>query len=85
MKPVPSPFGTGIDEQATQDNMVEIVGGRSKADRLMYLLNNSYPSGTAYDRLHGRGKTKNEVFRSKAKAEGFSDEHIDAFLTVANS
>lgn len=82
MKPTPSPFGTGIDEQATQDDFVELVGGTAKADRLMNIYNNSYPSGTAYDRLQGRGKTKDEVFQAKAKREGYTDEQIEAFFML---
>jgi hypothetical protein len=59
------------------------VGGANKAQRLMSLYNNSYPNGTALDRLYGRAKTKEQVFEVKAKGEGFSAEHVSAFLLVA--
>ena len=78
MKTIPSPFGTGIDEFAMQEQMVDIVGGTKKADRLSYLYNNSYPIDMGWRNK----KTKGEVFRSKAKREGFTDNQVDAFLQI---
>ncbi len=81
-KPVPSPFGTGNHEQATQDAFVEYVGGRSKAEHLSRLWQHSYPTPWPPD--HRYAKTKAEVFRNKAKGEGFSDEDVDAFMQLWN-
>ena len=81
-QPVTGPFGFGIDERATSEAFEEYVGGRQRAERLLWIWNNSYPSGTAYDKLMGRGSTKEQVFTVKAKREGFSEQDIDAFLTL---
>lgn len=79
---VPGPFGVGPDERATQDAFVEYVGGHHRAERLSYIWQNSYPSGTEYDRLMGRGASKEEVFRRKAVREGFDIEDANAFLKL---
>ena len=81
-QPVPSPFGVGNDEQATQDAFVEFVGGTRRADQLSRIAQNSYPHGTEMDRLMGHGLTREQVFRCKAKQEGFTDEEVDAFLML---
>lgn len=81
-EPIPSPFGTMNDEQRTQDAFVDYVGGTAKAEQLSRIWQNSWPSGTNYDRLMGRGGTKEDVFRAKAKREGFTDEDVDAFLSL---
>jgi hypothetical protein len=80
-KAIPGPFG-GVDEQATTDAFEQFVGGVRKAQHLLYLYNNSYPHGTEMDRLMGKGRTKDQVFRTKAKREGFTDAHINAFFVV---
>lgn len=77
-KVVPGPFG-GSDERATQEAFVEYVGGTRKADRLMYLWNDSYPCST-HDIF--KPLTKEEVFRSKAIREGYTHEQISAFLIL---
>jgi hypothetical protein len=79
-KPVPSPFGNGNHEQATQDAFVDYVGGQAKAEQLSRLWQNSYQ--TPWPPGHQYARTKAEVFRNKAKAEGFSDEDVDAFMLL---
>jgi hypothetical protein len=78
-KPVPSPFGTAgfKDEQATQDAFVEYVGGWPKAERLSRLWNESYPKNDPWKPI-----SKIEVFRRKARGNGFEDEDVDAFLML---
>lgn len=78
-KVIPGPFGGRKDEQATQDAMVEYVGGRHKAEQLSRIRNNSYPMPThdIWNPLSAR-----EVFRIRAKKEGFTDLEIDAFESI---
>lgn len=79
-QPVPSPFGVPgrNDEQATHDAFVEYMGGRNRADRLWNIRKNSYPT------QDWRNDTISAVdnFRRKALAEGFSEEEIDALLSL---
>lgn len=74
-------FG-GKDETAMQEQFEELVGGVAKAESLMRIWNNSYKNGTKYDFLMGRGKTKEEVFEAKAKAEGFTQQQINCFYEM---
>lgn len=62
---VQGPFG-GCDEQAETDAFERLVGGQTKGFRLMRIWGALYP--------------KEQVFRSFAKGEGYTDEQIDAFL-----
>jgi len=52
-----------MTEQEKTDAFVCLVGGYRRADRLMWIWNNSYPSGTEYDRLFypKRFKTREDV------------------------
>lgn len=79
-KPVPGPFGFGNDEQATQDAFVDFVGGSTRADKLSRISQNSYPHGT--NDMDPYYKSRAEVFRLKAKLEGFTDEEVDAFISL---
>jgi hypothetical protein len=75
---IPGPFGK-TDEQATTNAFEEYVGGVRRAQRLLYIYNNSYP-------MPGRWTeqvSKDQVFRSRAKREGFTDAEIDAFFVVS--
>lgn len=74
-------FG-GKDEAAMQEHFEHLVGSVAKTNRFLRLWNNSYKSGTKYDFLMGRGKTKEEVFEAKAKAEGFTQEQIECFYEM---
>jgi hypothetical protein len=79
---IPGPFG-GTDERATTDAFEDYVGGVQRAQRLLRLYNDSYPFGTEMDRLMGRGKTKNQVFRDRARIDGFKPHEIEAFFVVS--
>ncbi len=61
---------------------MEFVGGTRRADQLSRIAKDSYPHGTEMDRLMGHGMTREQVFRHKAKQEGFTDEEVDAFLML---
>jgi hypothetical protein len=69
------------NEQDNTDKIIDTLG-IDKADRLMYLYNNAYQAGTEYDKTFKTGfhKSKDEIFRLKAKREKFTDEEIDLFL-----
>ena len=71
-----------MDESATQEAFEFYVGGVKRAESLLHLWNTSYPIGTRYDFLYGRGKTKVDVFYNKAKSEGYTEEEIDAFMLL---
>lgn len=73
-----------MTEQEKNDAFVCLVGGIRRADRLMWIWNNSYPHGTEYDRLFypRRHKTRKQDFKSRAKKEGFSGDEISAFLAL---
>lgn len=77
-KTVPSPFGTGIDEQASTDAFVDYVGGRQRADQLSRIQKDSYPSQD----WKGNRIPASQVFRTKAKNAGFTDEEVDALLSI---
>ena len=80
-KVVPSPFGTlSYDEDATMRAFEEYVGGVRRAERLMYLWNNTYPGIRVS--VFDPPKSKSEIFRKKAKGEGFTDNEADAFLML---
>lgn len=73
-----------MDVTNRQAAFVRLVGGQERADRLQWIWNNSYPSGTEYDRIFwpGRYRTKEQVFRLKARREGFKDNEISSFLEL---
>jgi len=73
-----------MTEQEKTDAFVCLVGGVQRADRLMWIWNNSYSQGTEYDRLFypRRHKTREEVFKLRAKKERFSEDEISAFLVL---
>lgn len=56
-----------------------MVHGVRRADRLQEIWNMSYPKSNSGMM---KGQTKVEVFRESAKAEGFTDRQIDAFLAL---
>jgi hypothetical protein len=70
------------DEQQETDDFEELCGGVAKAQRLLHLYQDSYPNGTAYDFLMGRGATKEQVFEAKAKREGFTAQQVNAFRNL---
>lgn len=75
---VPSPFGTGCDEQAENDAFEQLCGGHVRAFRLLHLWQDTY--ATPWPPGHMYYKTKEQVFRAKAKRDGFTDEQVEAFF-----
>lgn len=66
---VQSPFG-GCDEQAETDAFERLVGGPTMGFRLLNIWRNCYAPV----------RTKSDIFRIRAKMNGYTDEQIDAFL-----
>jgi hypothetical protein len=62
-----------MDEQEANNRFVRLVGGVKRADRLQQIWSMSYP---------GYKKSREEDFRERAKAEGFTDKQIEAFLKL---
>jgi hypothetical protein len=79
---VPAPFGNGCDQMAESLKFEELCGSIARASRLRDLWNTTYQSGTAYDHLMGQpwARTKEDNFRRKALAEGFTPAQIAAFM-----
>ena len=79
MKLIKNPFG-GIDEQAMNDQLEEIVGING-AFRLLDCMNEAgyAVSGDKYA-FPKRKRTKIDVFRRIAKNRGFSDEAVEAYV-----
>ena len=76
-------FGSGCDEQAETDALEDMIG-RDRCNILFRLCQNSYPSGTEYDRLYGNGKTKDQVFLRKARGMHFTEKELQAYCHVAH-
>jgi hypothetical protein len=57
-----------------------LCGSLDRAHRLFQLYKNSHNTGTSYDLLQGRGRTKEQVFIKRATKEGFTIEQIEALL-----
>lgn len=76
-KPVAGPFG-GTDEQATHDAFIEFVGGHNRAEQLSRISKNSYPMPAAY----GKQISALDVFRKRAARDGFSQQEIEAFISL---
>ena len=70
------------DEATEHAAFEKLVGGSEKAFRLLYLYCNSFPTGTEYDRLFKRGRTKEQSFILAARDERFPETHINAFLAL---
>jgi len=69
-------------EQERQDDFVQLVGGMTRADRLSKISQNSYPMPSWSCELGHHKVSRKEVFRNKAKREGFSDKEINSFLAL---
>jgi len=78
METILNEFGS-VDEQAMTDQFENLCGSVARAQRLQHIWNNSYPgiSASVWTR-----PTKVDVFRAKAKREGFAVEQIEAFLQL---
>jgi len=67
-----------MDEQEANDRFVRLVGGVKRADRLQQIWNMSFPHGMRLCNYVSR----EDDFRRRAKAEGYTDREIDAFLNL---
>ena len=56
--------------------------GVSRAERLSYLWRETYDNRSAYDKLMGQGSTKEEKFRRWAGRAGYTDDEINAYLSL---
>jgi hypothetical protein len=63
-----------------QDQFEKLVGGRVRADRLARIWSQSYP-GVRISTFRDP-PTREEVFRKKARRDGFTDREIDAYLEL---
>ena len=64
-------------EQERQDKFLKQLGSKARAERIQYIWNNSYPKGC------GMTETPREqVFKQNARAEGFNEKEIKAFLRL---
>ncbi len=77
-QPVPSPFGTGIDEQTSTANFEQLVGGVARAQRLLRIFKDS-TAGTDH---RGRPISRRDVYRRRALAQGFTAVEADALLSL---
>ncbi len=69
-------------EMERQDEFVQLVGGMARADRLSRISQDSYPMPSwSCERGHHK-ISREEVFRNKAKREGFNDKEINCFLAL---
>ena len=64
------------DEQALTDRFERLCGSIERAQRMLRLWQNSCPSRHPNPRW---SKTKEQVFETKAKEEGYTRKHIQAF------
>lgn len=72
-----------MTERERQDEFVNIVGGVQKAEQMSRISQNSYPCSTWIAERGGHCKLSGEeVFRIKAKREGFTDKQINCFLKL---
>jgi hypothetical protein len=73
--------GVSMDNNTRQqqEQIIKQLGGRAIAERLAAMRSQSYPSGTAYDRLMGTAKTADQMFVAMAKHCGFNDKQINLF------
>ena len=75
-KKIKNDFGF-VDEQVTQDKFIDFIGGGLRADRLQNVYRNSYPGW-----IRGKKVSASEIFEINAKSADFSQEEIDAFLSL---
>lgn len=68
------------DEQATTDAFEDYMGSVYRAQRIFGIYKQSYPGirVSAFD----KPKSKEEIFWHKAKDAGFTENEIDALLSI---
>lgn len=65
-----------------QEEFIKAVGGKKNADRLNRVWTNSYPRFCSLNGEYPAHHTGEEIFRSRAKLEGFTDKMINLFLML---
>lgn len=73
------PFLGKQTEQERQDEFEDLCGGMAKAERLMKVWNDSYPTGMKHSRYY---HSREDNFRARAKGWGYTDCQIDMFMTL---
>jgi len=73
-----------MDEATLHRNFEETLGV-NRAMRLMGIWNDSYPTGTKYDKTFKTGfyHSKQDNFISKAKSNGYTESEITMFLELS--
>ena len=71
-----------MTERERQDAFVDLMGGSYRADRLDSICKNSYPGIRKPWATFEPPPSKEEMFKKKAKQEGFTDLEIDTFLNL---
>jgi len=72
-------------EQDRHEAFEELVGGPTRAFRLLHMWQNTYDNRTAYDRLGSKvsqQEAKERKLRRRATSDGYTDAEIDAFLEL---
>ena len=71
-----------MNEQERQDAFLDLMGSRTKADKLYRLLQNTYPKYCSLNGGYPTQHTREEVFEAKALEEGFTKKQISALLAL---
>jgi hypothetical protein len=71
-----------MDEKEKTKKFEALLEETLRAGQLFGIWQNSYPVGTKYDFLFGKGKKREDVFRERARQEGFGDQEIEEFLSL---
>lgn len=69
-------------EMERQQEFEDLVGGWQRAERLAKIYQNSYPSPSWSPSLGHHQIPKLEIFRKKAKRDGYTTKEIGAFLRL---
>jgi len=70
-----------MSEQERQEHFIE-NWGRNKCDELYRLWKNTYPKYCSLNDEYPEQHTKEEVFESKAKEQGFSKAMVKEFYSL---
>lgn len=71
-----------MDERERHEAFLSEHGAKA-FDHLIFLWNSSYSTSTAWDKLWGRGRSRESVFRSRALLDGYSEKCIKDFMDLA--
>lgn len=72
-----------VNEAAEHAAFEKLVGGTQRAEHMLQIyIHQSWPSGTEYDKLFGRARTKEQNFAVIARNYGFPPVEIRVFLAL---